>query len=158
MSENTTIWLTMCQHCNLLISLWFLLGAGHGLLWLKGRAGLCEYGTNEQFGFSSLWSVTRRRVTWCVSQYKSAVSPVFHGWRRRGGKSFAHQAGVCVRSKLQEQCQLLLHSCSDSHRYLQRRQVNVVKLVNTQRHMWLNLEHTVSKKCFLHQLQSFWMS
>lgn len=51
---------------------------------------------------------------------------VFHGWRRRGRKSFAHQAGVCVWSQLQKQCQLLLHSCSDSHRYLQRRQVKLL--------------------------------
>ena len=48
----------------------------------------------------------------------SDVLVVLHGWRRRGGKPFTHQAGVCLWSKLQKQCQLFLHSCSDSHRYL----------------------------------------
>lgn len=56
-----------------------------------------------------------------------SVAPlVFHGRGRRGGKSFSHQAGVCLRSKLQKQCQLLLYSCSDSHRHLQRRQVKTL--------------------------------
>lgn len=54
------------------------------------------------------------------------ATPVFHGWRRRGGKPLSHQAGVCLWSKLQKQRQLLPHSCPDTHGHLQGRQVKIL--------------------------------